>query len=81
MSVEGLPASASLADESDRAAFRLWFTLLADLQFERAAAEVTDCAALVHKSASAWWMRRYTPSRPTTHQTRCAFSIDGSTAG
>jgi uncharacterized protein YfaT (DUF1175 family) len=37
----------SLADESDRAAFRSWFALLADLQFERAAAEVTDCAALV----------------------------------
>lgn len=45
--VEGLPASSPLADESDRAAFRQWFALLADLQFERAATEVTDCAALV----------------------------------
>lgn len=36
-----------LADESDRAAFRSWFTLLADLQFEQPAPEVVDCAALV----------------------------------
>lgn len=36
-----------LADESDRAAFRNWFVLLADLQFERPSAEVVDCAALV----------------------------------
>lgn len=36
-----------LADESDRVAFRRWFTLLADLQFEQRAPEVVDCAALV----------------------------------
>lgn len=43
------PATAQvrLADESDRAAFRAWFTLLADAQFEAPAPEVTDCAALV----------------------------------
>ncbi|MCC7179941.1 MAG: DUF1175 family protein [Acidobacteria bacterium] len=43
------PAAAQvrLADESDRAAFRSWFVLLAEAQFERAAPEVTDCAALV----------------------------------
>ena len=29
-----------LADESDRAAFRSWFTFLADAQFERAADDV-----------------------------------------
>ena len=47
----GLGAQADLpprlADASDRAAFRAWFTLLADLQFERPAPEVGDCAALV----------------------------------
>lgn len=36
-----------LADQSDRAAFRDWFALLADLQFEHPAPEVVDCAALV----------------------------------
>ena len=40
-------AQVRLADESDRAAFRSWFVLLADAQFERQAADVTDCAALV----------------------------------
>src|SRR5688572_13269392 len=42
-----LTAQLRLADESDRAAFRSWFVLLADAQFERPAPEVTDCAALV----------------------------------
>lgn len=37
----------ALADESDRAAFRGWFALLSELQFERKADEVIDCAALV----------------------------------
>lgn len=43
------PAAAQvrLTDESDRAAFRSWFTLLADAQFEQPAPEVTDCAALI----------------------------------
>lgn len=36
-----------LADESDRAAFRQWFVLLADAAFYQPPAEVTDCAALV----------------------------------
>lgn len=40
-------AQVRLADESDRAAFRSWFVLLAEAQFERAAPEVNDCAALV----------------------------------
>ncbi len=40
-------AQVRLADESDRAAFRRWFVLLAESQFERPAPEVTDCAALV----------------------------------
>lgn len=34
-------------DESDRAAFRAWFTFLADAQFERRSDDVTDCASLV----------------------------------
>lgn len=40
-------AQVRLADESDRAAFRAWFVLLADAQFVRPAPEVIDCAALV----------------------------------
>ena len=34
-----VPAQVRLADESDRAAFRAWFTLLADAQFEQPARE------------------------------------------
>src|ERR1043165_9989178 len=45
------PAQVRLADESDRAAFRAWFVLLADAQFYRATADVTDCAALVRHAA------------------------------
>jgi uncharacterized protein YfaT (DUF1175 family) len=41
------PVPPRLADASDRAAFRTWFTFLAELQFEQPAAEVGDCAALV----------------------------------
>ena len=71
------PAAAQprLGDASDRAAFRAWFVLLADAQFERPAPEVTDCAALIrfafrealrdHTSA---WARRvalpFTPAFP-----------------
>ena len=47
MTVAGADAQVRLADASDRAAFRSWFVLLADAQFERPAPEVTDCAALV----------------------------------
>lgn len=46
-----LQATGTLArrglDESDRAAFRAWFTLLADAQFERRTEDVIDCASLV----------------------------------
>jgi len=45
------PAQVRLADESDRAAFRAWFVLLADAQFYRATPDVTDCAALVRHAA------------------------------
>ena len=60
-------------DASDRAAFRSWFVLLADLQFEQPAAEVTDCAALVRfayrealRSHTPEWARRVRlPLTPT----------------
>lgn len=42
-----LGAQLRLADESDRAAFRAWFVLLADAAYYRPPAEVRDCAALV----------------------------------
>jgi uncharacterized protein YfaT (DUF1175 family) len=58
-------AQVRLADASDRAAFRSWFVLLADAQFERPAPEVTDCAALVRfayrealRSHTPGWARR-----------------------
>ena len=56
------PASAQvrLADESDRAAFRAWFALLADAQFERQTEDVTDCAALV-RHAVREALRAHTP--------------------
>jgi uncharacterized protein len=43
----GLDAQVRLADESDRAAFRGWFVLLADAAFYHPPAEVRDCGALV----------------------------------
>jgi uncharacterized protein YfaT (DUF1175 family) len=53
-------AQMRLADASDRAAFRSWFVLLADLQFEQPADEVTDCAALV-RFAFREALRAHTP--------------------
>ena len=55
-----VPAQVRLADESDRSAFRSWFTLLADAQFEQPAPEVTDCAALV-RFAFREALRAHTP--------------------
>ena len=49
-----------LADESDRAAFRQWFVLLADAAFYRPPGEVTDCAALV-RYAMREALRPHTP--------------------
>ena len=60
LAASSAPAQVRLADESDRAAFRAWFVLLADTQFERAAAEVTDCAALV-RFAFREALRTHTP--------------------
>ncbi len=34
-------------DDTDRGAFRAWFTFLADAQFERRTTDVVDCAALI----------------------------------
>ena len=64
-----------LADASDRAAFRSWFVLLADAQFERPIPEVIDCAALVRfafrealRAHTPEWARRvalpFTPTFP-----------------
>lgn len=57
-----VPAGAQvrLADESDRAAFRAWFVLLADAQFERRTPDVIDCAALV-RHAFREALRAHTP--------------------
>lgn len=53
-------AQVRLADESDRAAFRAWFVLLADAQFERPTEDVKDCAALV-RHAVREALRAHTP--------------------
>ena len=51
---------ASALDDTDRAAFRHWFTYLADAQFERRADEVIDCASLV-RFAYREALRAHTP--------------------
>ena len=56
----GLNAQVRLADESDRAAFRGWFVLLADAAFYHPPAEVSDCAALV-RYAMREALRPHTP--------------------
>lgn len=53
-------AQVRLADDSDRAAFRAWFVLLADAQFERQTPDVSDCAALI-RHAFREAMRVHTP--------------------
>ena len=53
-------AQVRLADESDRSAFRSWFTLLADAQFYRPTPDVADCAALVRHAAREA-LREHTP--------------------
>jgi uncharacterized protein YfaT (DUF1175 family) len=53
-------AQVRLADESDRAAFREWFVLLAEAQFERQTPDVIDCAALV-RHAFREGLRAHTP--------------------
>ncbi len=65
LATQGLQAQIRLADESDRAAFRAWFVLLADAEFYRTTPDVTDCAALVRHAArealrphTSEWMRQ-----------------------
>jgi uncharacterized protein YfaT (DUF1175 family) len=60
LSVTPCRAQVRLADDSDRAAFRAWFVLLAETQFERPAPDVTDCAALV-RFAMREALRPHTP--------------------
>lgn len=55
-----LSAQVRLADEADRAAFRAWFVLLADAQFERQTDDVSDCAGLV-RHAVREALRAHTP--------------------
>lgn len=55
-----MQAQVRLADESDRAAFRSWFVLLAEAQFERTTPDVVDCAALV-RHAFREALRAHTP--------------------
>jgi hypothetical protein len=53
-------AQVRLGDESDRTAFRLWFTFLADAQFYRPTKDVADCAGLV-RHAFREALRPHTP--------------------
>jgi uncharacterized protein YfaT (DUF1175 family) len=53
-------AQVRLADDSDRSAFRSWFVLLVDAQFERPAPEIADCAGLV-RFAMREALRAHTP--------------------
>ena len=62
-------AATRLADDADRAAFRSWFTFLADAQFERPTSDVIDCASLVRHAfrealrphTPAWYQRSRLP--------------------
>ena len=60
LAIMPISAQVRLADESDRAAFRSWFVLLADAQFERPTGDVTDCAGLV-RHAMREALRAHTP--------------------
>jgi uncharacterized protein YfaT (DUF1175 family) len=87
LAVTAMLASAQvrLADESDRAALRAWFTLLADAQFEQASPEITDCAALVRfafrealRAHTPEWRRRVNlPFAPQFPDVRSAPRADG----
>ena len=57
-----LPVNAQirLLDAGDRAAFRSWFVFLADAEFYRRSADVTDCASLV-RHAFREALRAHTP--------------------
>lgn len=78
--VAPLHAQVRLADASDRAAFRSWFVLLTDSQFERPAPEIVDCAALIRfayreslRTHTPEWARRVAlPFTPTFPDVRSA---------
>jgi uncharacterized protein YfaT (DUF1175 family) len=55
-----LPGQVGLSSESDRAAFRGWFVLLADAAFYRPVPEVGDCAGLIRYAAREA-LRHHTP--------------------
>ena len=80
--VAAVPARAQVTfrDAADRDAFRRWFVVLADAQFYRTTADVTDCAALVRhavreatRTQSPDWLRRTqlpgAVTAPATHAT------------
>jgi uncharacterized protein YfaT (DUF1175 family) len=86
--VAAVPARAQVTfrDAADRDAFRHWFVVLADAQFYRTTADVTDCAALVRhavreatRTQSPDWLRRAAlpgvVAAPATHAT--ALERDG----
>jgi uncharacterized protein len=66
------------ADESDRAAFRAWFLVLADAQFYRPTSDVGDCSGLVRHAArealrphTPDWLRRFMiPGMPAYPEVR-----------
>jgi uncharacterized protein YfaT (DUF1175 family) len=53
-------AQVRLGDDTDRSAFRSWFTFLADAQFYRPTPDVADCAGLV-RHAVREALRAHTP--------------------
>jgi uncharacterized protein YfaT (DUF1175 family) len=60
------PAQIRLLDDTDRNACRAWFIVLADAQFYRPTADVTDCAGLVRhalrealRAHTAEWLRQW----------------------
>ncbi len=73
------PAQIRFLDETDRHACRAWFVVLADAQFYRPTADVTDCAGLVRHALrealrphTSEWLRRWgilgMPSYPDVRQ-------------
>lgn len=71
-------AQRPVLDAQDRAAFTAWFALLADAQFYRPTADVTDCAGLIRHAArealrehTPEWLRRMgSPSAPVLPDVR-----------
>jgi uncharacterized protein YfaT (DUF1175 family) len=74
-------------DESDRTAFRSWFTFLADAQFERRTDDVIDCAALVRHAyrealrvhSTAWFQDARLPRLVSYPDVRHVPAVDNGT--